>query len=96
MSIFNTKKKDKRVSSAFFKHLENAHVGRIEHLKFSDCFLVKIVKAYSKPITRQTEEGSFMLDIKGNILNSRVASTKNSKNYNPYLSSLKGGCTPEV
>ena len=26
-----------------------------------------------------------MLDIKGNLLNSRVASTENSKNYNPYL-----------
>ena len=72
LTKFNSKKKDLRESSAFFKHLENAHGGRIENLKFSDCFLVEIVKAYSKPITRQTEEGTFMVNIKGNLLNSKT------------------------
>ena len=57
MTKFNSKKRDIRESSAFFKHLENAHGGRIENLKVSDCFVVEIVKAYSKHITRPTEEG---------------------------------------
>ena len=72
LTKFNSKKRDIRESSAFFKHLENAHGGRIENLKFSDYFLVEIVKAYSKPITRQTEEGTFMVNIKGNLLNSKT------------------------
>ena len=34
--------------------------------------MVEKVKAYSKPITRQTEEGTFMLNIKGKLLNSKT------------------------
>ena len=72
LTKFNSKKTDIKESSAFYKHLKNAHGGNTESLKFSDCFLVEIVKAYSKPITRQTEEGTFMVNIEGNLLNSKT------------------------
>ena len=41
-------------------------------MKFSECFEVEIVKAYKKPITRQTEEGTFMVNIKEELLNSKT------------------------
>ena len=39
---------------------------------FEDCFSVEIVKAYNKPMSRQTEEGTFMINIKGELLNSKT------------------------
>ena len=36
---------------------------------FEDYFTVEIVKAYNKPRTRQTEEGTLMINIKGELLN---------------------------
>ena len=33
---------------------------------------MEIVKAYNKPMSRQTEEGTFMINIKGELLNSKT------------------------
>ena len=41
-------------------------------MKFAVCFEVEIVKACKKPITRQTEEGTFMVNIKEELLNSKT------------------------
>ena len=48
LSKFNSKKNDIRESSAYYKHLKNAHGDISENLKFSECFEVVIVKAYKK------------------------------------------------
>ena len=69
LTKFNSKTKDIREGSAFFKHLQNSHGGQPEGKHFSDCFNVKIVKAYNKPITRQTEECTFMINTEGELLN---------------------------
>ena len=53
------------------KHLENDHGGLPEGWMFKDCFDVEIVKAYNKPVTRQTEEGTFMINEKGELMNSK-------------------------
>ena len=41
-------------------------------MKFNECFEVKIIKAYKKLIRRQTEEGTFMVIVKGKLLNSKT------------------------
>ena len=69
---FNSKKLDMREGSAFYKHLKNKHEGLSEGLTFGDYFTVQIVKAYNKPMTRQTEEGTFMINVKGELLNSKT------------------------
>ena len=61
-----------RESSAFYKHLENKHGGITLGSTFGDNFSVEIVKAYNKPMTRQTEEGTFMINVKGELLNSKT------------------------
>ena len=55
LSKYNSKKKDIRESSAFYKQIQNAHGGDNQGKTFEDLFEVKIVKAYMKPATRQTE-----------------------------------------
>ena len=67
-----SKKQEIRDSSAFRKHLHNSHGGVGEEEKFEDLFEVEIIKAYSKPMTRQTEEGTFMININGELLNSKT------------------------
>ena len=66
---FNSKKPHIRESSAFYKHLENKHGGLQPGSSFEDYFTVEIVKAYIKPLSRQTEEGTFMMNVKGELLN---------------------------
>ena len=72
LTKFYSKKQDIRESSAFVKHMQNSHGGIREGAKFEDLFEIEIVKAYSKPMTRQTEEGTFMINIKGELLNSKT------------------------
>ena len=72
LTKFYSKKQEIRDSSAFRKHLHNSHGGVEEGAKFEDFFKVEIVKAYSKPMTRQTEEGTFMININGELLNSKT------------------------
>ena len=66
LTKFNSKQHHIR---AFFKHLQNTHGGRKEGQDFAECFFVEIVKAYQKPMTRQTEEGTFMINTVGELLN---------------------------
>ena len=72
LTKFNSKQPHIRESSAFFKHLQNTHGGLKEGHDFADCFFVEIVKAYQKPMTRQTEEGTFMINTVGELLNSKT------------------------
>ena len=72
LTKYNLKKAEIRESSAFYKHMENAHGGVKEGRAFEDLFNVEIVKAYSKPMTRQTEEGTFMINVEGELLNSKT------------------------
>ena len=39
--------------------------------KFEDYFEIQIVKAYSKPLTRIIEEGTFIINHEGEVLNSK-------------------------
>ena len=71
LTKFNSKKTEIQESSAFWKHLKNEHEDLPQGWKFGDCFEVEIRKAYNKPITRQTEEGIFMVNEKGELLNSK-------------------------
>ena len=72
LTKFYSKKQDIRESSAFIKHLQNSHGGVREGAKFEDMFEIEIVKAYNKPLTRQTEEETFMINVKGELLNSKT------------------------
>ena len=72
LSKFYSKTKHIRESSAFFKHIANKHGGVKEGSKFEDYFEICIVKAYRKPITRVVEEGVFIINHEGEILNSKT------------------------
>ena len=72
LTKYYSKKQDIRESSTFIKHLQNSHGGVREGSKFEDYFDIEIVKAYNKPLTRQTEEGTFMVNVKGELLNSKT------------------------
>ena len=67
-----SKKQAIRESSAFVKHIENKHGGLKEGSKFEEYFDIHIVKAYKKPITRIVEEGVFIINYEGEILNSKT------------------------
>ena len=69
---FNSKKKDTRESSAFYKYILSAHGGDFQEKPLEELFDVEIVKAYSKLATRQTKEGIFMNNVKGELLNSKT------------------------
>ena len=43
-----------------------------EGAKFEDMFDIEIVKAYNKPLTRQTEGGTLMINVKGDLFNSKT------------------------
>ena len=70
---FRSQKKDIRDSSAFFKHIENEHGGLKENNDFKPYFpKVNIVKAYKKVLNRSIEEGTFMINHNGEVLNSKT------------------------
>jgi hypothetical protein len=69
LSKFYSKTKKIRESSAFVKHIENKHGGLKHGDLFEDYFGIFIVKAYHKPITRNIEEGVFIINYEGEILN---------------------------
>ena len=71
LTKFYSKKKETRESSAFYKHIENKHGGFKKGDKFEDFFEIFIVKAYRKPLTRNIEEGTFIVNYEGEILNSK-------------------------
>ena len=72
LTKFYSKQKHIRESSAFVKHIENKHGGVKDGSKFEEYFDIFIVKAYKKPITRIIEEGVFIVNYEGEILNSKT------------------------
>ena len=56
---------------SFLKHIENKHGGLKKGEKFEDYFDIIIIKSYKKPIQRYKEEGTFIINYKGEILNSK-------------------------
>ena len=68
---FNSKSEKIRNESAFYKHLMNSHGGKSDNKTFSDYFEIKILKAYQKPFTMLVEEGTYISNHKGELLNSR-------------------------
>ena len=71
VSKFNSKTAKVREESAFFKHLENTHGGKAEDKSFEDYFEFRILKAYKKPFTMCVEEGTYIANHKGELLNSK-------------------------
>ena len=72
LSKFNSKVKETRESSAFFKHIENTHEGMKDGESFEDYFKeINIVKAYNKVMTRCIDEGTFIVNHIGEVLNSK-------------------------
>ena len=71
VSKFNSKSEKIRAESAFFKHLMNSHGGMFDDKKFSDYFEIQILKAYKKPFTMLVEEGTYISNHKGELLNSK-------------------------
>ena len=71
MSKLNSKSEKIRSESAFYKHLMNSHWGKSDEKTFSDSFEIKILKAYQKPLTMLVEEGTFISNHKGELLNSK-------------------------
>ena len=49
----------------------NSHGGKSDEKTFSDYFEIKILKAYQKPFTMLVEEGTFISNHKGELLNSK-------------------------
>ena len=68
---FNSKKAATREESAFYIHLLTMHGGVPENKSFGEMFEIIILKAYKKPFTRNAEEGTFIANHKGEILNSK-------------------------
>ena len=71
VSKFNSKTEKIRTESAFIKHLESKHQGRTSNKSFSDYFKIEILKAYRKPFTKCVEEGTYIANHQGEILNSK-------------------------
>ena len=71
VSKFNSKSEKVRSESAFYKHLLNTHGGKADNKDFSDYFEVQILKSYKKPFTRLVEEGTFIANHNGELLNSK-------------------------
>ena len=71
VSKFSSKTAKVREESAFFKHLENSHGGKAENKTFADYFEVRILKAYKKPFTMCVEEGTYIANHGGELLNSK-------------------------
>ena len=71
LSKFYSKSSKIRESSALLKHIENSHGGLKQGGKFEDFFTFEIVKAYQKVMTRGVEEGTFITNHEGEVLNSK-------------------------
>ena len=71
LTKFYSKKPQIPESSAFYKHLENKHGGLHPGSTFNDQFTVEIIKAFNKPLSRQIEESTIMMNVKGELLNSK-------------------------
>ena len=68
---FNSKSEKIRAESAFYKHLMSSHGGKSDDKNFSEYFEIQILKAYKKPFTMVVEEGTYISNHKGELLNSK-------------------------
>ena len=71
MIKFNSKSQHIRDGSAYYKHIQNKHGGLKDGETFEDYFEILIVKSYIKPLTRIIEEGTFIVNHEGEVLNSK-------------------------
>ena len=71
LTKFNSKSQQLREGSAFYKHIQNKHGGLKDGESFEDYFEIEIVKSYRKPLTRIIEEGTFIINHEGEVLNSK-------------------------
>ena len=71
LTKFNSKSQHIREGSAFYNHIQNKHGGLKDGEKFEDYFEILIVKSYRKPLTRIIEEGTFIINHEGEVLNSK-------------------------
>ena len=71
LTKFNSKSNKIRETSAFYKHIENSHGGLKVDENFESYFTFEITKAYQKVITRGVEEGTFVVNHQGEVLNSK-------------------------
>ena len=67
LAKFYSRVRETREGSAFFKHIENKHGGLKKGEKFEDYFDILIIKSYKKPMTRNIEEGTFIINYQGEI-----------------------------
>ena len=61
------------MKAIFWDHIEimNSHGGKSDDKNFSDYFEIQILKAYKKPFTMLVEEGTYISNHKGELLNSK-------------------------
>ena len=72
LTKFNSKVQKTREDSAFYKHIMNTHNGLKPGETFESYFgEVNITKSYNKVLTRCVEEGTFIINHKGQVLNSK-------------------------
>ena len=71
LTKFNSKSQHIREGSAFYKHIQNKHGGLKAGETFEDYFEILIVKSYRKPLTRIIEQGTFIVNNEGEVLNSK-------------------------
>ena len=71
MTKFNSKSQEIREGSAFYKHVQNLHGGLKHGEHITDNFDIEIVKSYKKPLTRIIEEGTFIINYQGDVLDSK-------------------------
>ena len=63
--------KETREGSVFFKPIKNKHGSLKRGEKGYDYFDIFIIKAYKKPLPRNIEEGTLIINYQGEILNSK-------------------------
>ena len=72
LTKFNSKSQHIRESSTFYTNIQNKHGGLKDGQKVDDNFEILIVKSYRKPLTRIIEEGTFIINHEGEVLNSKI------------------------
>ena len=89
ISKFNSKSRKFQQESACLKHLENSHGGRAQAKQLSEYFDINVLKAYRKPFTKSVEEGTFIANHNGNLLNPK-SKWHQAKILGQELKSYKG------
>ena len=61
-----------REGIVFYKHMTTVHGGVYENNYFGDFFEIVTIKAYKKPFTRNVEEGTYIANHEGEVINSKT------------------------